>query len=67
MRFVLFAWSDQAALLAGNTKTAADKACNECKTLGHLGLVCVQKLRCACSFSNSHFFIRVTRKMVLRH
>jgi len=36
--FACFAW---AALLAGITKTATGKACNECKTLSQLGLVCV--------------------------
>jgi len=29
------------ALLAGIVKAATGKACNECKTLGQLGLVCV--------------------------
>jgi len=41
MRFVLFAWFAQAALLAGINKTATGKACNECKALGQLGLICV--------------------------
>ena len=39
--FALFTWFAWAALLAGNVKTATGKACNECKTLGQLGLVCV--------------------------
>jgi len=39
MSFALFAWFAQAALLAGMAKTATGKACNECKTLGQLGLV----------------------------
>jgi len=37
----LFAWFARAALLTGIAKTATGKACNECKTLGQLGLVCV--------------------------
>jgi len=37
--FALFAWFSRAALLAGIAKTATGKACNECKTLGQLGLV----------------------------
>ena len=41
MCFELFAWGALAALLAGIAKTATGKACNECKTLGHSGLVCV--------------------------
>jgi len=38
---LLFAWFAWAALLAGFTKTVTGKACNECKTLGQLGLVCI--------------------------
>jgi len=53
--FALFAWLARAALLAGIVKAARDKACNECKTLGQLGLVCVEMLRHKCSFPNSHF------------
>jgi len=53
--FALFAWFARAALLAGIVKAATGKACNECKTLGHLGLVCVYRLRHKCSFANSHF------------
>ena len=30
-----------AALLAGIANTATEKACNECKTLGQLGLVSI--------------------------
>jgi len=41
MYIALFAWFARAALLAGITKTATGKVCNECKTLGQLGLVCV--------------------------
>jgi len=41
MRFALFAWFAWAALLTGIVKTATDKACNECKTLGQLRMVCV--------------------------
>jgi len=37
----LFTWFDRAMLLAGIVKTATGKACNECKTLGQLGLVYV--------------------------
>jgi len=37
--FALFTWFARAALLAGIVKTATGKACNECKTLGQLGLV----------------------------
>jgi len=39
--FALFTWFARAALLAGIIKTATGKACNECKTLGQLGLACV--------------------------
>jgi len=39
--FALFALFTLAALSAGIVKTATDKACNECKTLGQLGLICV--------------------------
>jgi len=39
--FTLFTWFAWATLLAGIVKTATGKACNECKTLGQLGLVCV--------------------------
>jgi len=39
--FALFAWLARAALLAGIAKNAIGKACNECKTLGQLGLVYV--------------------------
>jgi len=42
--FALFAWFAQAALLAG-IKATTGKACNECKTLGQFGLVCVYMLR----------------------
>jgi len=55
MCFALFAWFARAALLAGIAKTATGKACNECKTLGQLGLVCVEMLGHKCNFSNSHF------------
>ena len=37
--FALFAWFTRAALLAGIAKSATDKACNECKTLGRLRLI----------------------------
>jgi len=39
----LIAWFAWAALLAGITVSATSKgkACNECKTLGQLGVVCV--------------------------
>jgi len=39
--FALFTWFAfaRAALLAGIVTTAIGKACNECKTLGQLGLV----------------------------
>jgi len=37
--FALFARFARAALLAGIAKAATGKACNECKTLGQLGLV----------------------------
>jgi len=61
MRSALFALFARAALLAGIVKTATDKACNECKTLGQLGLVCVLTLGHKCSFRNSHFLILVVR------
>jgi len=38
--FALFEWFARAALLAGITKAATGKACNESKALGQLGLVC---------------------------
>jgi len=38
--YVLFLVA-RAALLAGIAKAATGKACNECKILGQLGLVCV--------------------------
>ena len=45
-----------AALLAGIAKTATGKACNECKTLGQLELVCVYaQTRHKCNFPNSYF------------
>jgi len=44
MRFALIAWLARAALLAGIAKTATGKACNECKTLGESGLLCVDML-----------------------
>jgi len=53
--FALFAWFAQAALLA------TGKACNKCKTLGQLGLVCFQILLHKCSFPNSNFFILVVK------
>jgi len=39
MWFVLFASFARATLLAGIAKAATGKTCNECKTLGQLGLV----------------------------
>jgi len=42
--FALFVWFARAALLAGITKTATGKACNECKTSGQLGLLYVDML-----------------------
>jgi len=41
MCFALFAWFARAALLVGIAKTTADKACDECKTLGQLELFCL--------------------------
>jgi len=41
MCFALFAWFSRAVLLVGIVKAATGKACNEYKTLGQLGLVCV--------------------------
>jgi len=41
MCFALVAWFTRAALLGGIFKTATGKACNECKILGQLRLVCV--------------------------
>jgi len=35
----LFVWFARTGLLATIAKTATGKACNECKTLGQLGLV----------------------------
>jgi len=55
LRFALFAWLAQAALLAGIANTATGKICNKPKTLGQLGLVCVQMLEHKCSLANSHF------------
>jgi len=39
--FAPFTWFARAALLPGIVTTATGKACNECKTFGQLGLVCV--------------------------
>jgi len=55
MCFALFAWFARAELLTCIAKAATGKACNECKTLGHLGLVCVKMLGHQCSFSNRRF------------
>jgi len=55
MPFALFAWLARAALLARIAKAAIGKVCNECKTLGQLGVVCVEMLGHKCSFPNSHF------------
>jgi len=41
LRFAFFAWFAWAVLLAEIATTATGKACNERKTLGQLGLVCV--------------------------
>jgi len=60
--FALFAWFARAALLAGIAKTAAGKACNECKALGQLGTVCVEMLGHKCNFSNSHFLDSCRKK-----
>jgi len=54
MCYTLFVWFARAALLAGIAKTATGTACNECKTLGHLGLVCVKIFGHKCSFPNNH-------------
>jgi len=53
--FVLFVWFMQAELLAGIAKTTTGKACNECKTLGRMGLDCVWMLRYKCSLPNRRF------------
>jgi len=55
MCFALFARFARAGLLAGIAKTAKGKACNECKVLGQLGLVCVETLGHKRSFPNSRF------------
>jgi len=55
MCFALLAWFIRAALLAGIATTATDKACNECKTLGQLGLVSVSMLGHKRSFPKCHF------------
>jgi len=47
------------ALLTDITQTATGKACNECKTLGHSGLVCV--LTHKCNFANNHFLDSVRK------
>jgi len=60
--FCALAWFAREALLAGIAKTAIGKVCNQCKTRGQLGSVCVQMLGHKCSFPNSHFFILVVRK-----
>jgi len=44
------------ALLTGIARTATGKACNECKALGQMGLVCVEMLRHKCNFPKSQFF-----------
>jgi len=56
MCFALTAWFAWTELLAGIAKTTTGKACNECKTLGRLGLVCDLMLGQKCSFSNSRLF-----------
>jgi len=38
MHFALFKWFYRVEVLARITKTAIGKACNECKTIGWLGL-----------------------------
>jgi len=48
---VWFAW---AALLAGIVNTATGKACNECKTIGQLRLVCLNS-RTQMQFSKQPF------------
>jgi len=55
MCFTVFVWFARAALLAGIAKTATGTACNECKTLGHLRLVCVEMFEQKCGFPNNHF------------
>jgi len=62
MCFALFAWFTRAALLVEIAKTATGKACNECKTLGQLGLVCVEMLGHKYSFPNTHFFASGRKK-----
>ena len=62
MCFALFAWFPWAVLLAGIAKTTTGKACNECKTLGQLKLVCFQMLGHKCSFPKSVFLYSVRKK-----
>ena len=60
--FALFAWFVQAALLAGIVKTATGKACNEWKTLGQLGLICIK-----CSCANIIFQTAIFLTLVVRN
>jgi len=55
MCFVLFARFARVELLAGIAKTTTGKAFNKYKTLGRLGLDCVQIFERKCSFPNSHY------------
>jgi len=59
--FCALVWFAQAALLAGIVKTATGKVCNECKTLGQLGRVCVKCSPTNDVFQTAIFFILVVR------
>ena len=55
----------RAALLGGIARTATGRACNVCKTLGQLGLVCVYaQTRHKCNFPNNHFLDPVVRNNI---
>jgi len=44
-----------------NRQNSSRQTIQRVKTLGHLGLVCVQMLGHKCNFSNSHFYILIIR------
>jgi len=62
MCFALFAWFARAELLTGIAKPAKSKACNECKTIVRLRLVCF-----VCSDTNTVFQTAVFLILVVRN
>jgi len=51
----------QKAEVNWNRQNSSRQTIQRVKTLGHLGLVCVQMLGHKCNFSNSHFYILIIR------